>query len=576
MSLATRCTACGIAFRVVQDQLRVSEGWVRCGQCREVFNALEQLFDLDRDGWPAQARVRPHAPATPDALSPPAASDPAPGPSGDGASPMLPRSDASDAARPGALAAPPAAVPDESVEQAASGVADAATAVEVLEPDVAAVDSLSALPGSPFAEVRGDAAPPTAPADAAAAAVVDLAALGLPSLDLPAPGVPAQPRSAQPVQARSEAARPTPAESAAQRTAPAVTGKRTAQDAPPRASELLAFESLDDDEAPLLPPLDADAPERNREAVPSLYATLDELATVPDAATFLAPEFDDADGDDTIRLAEVPAATPPAPVRDPDVAVDEWAVDAAHERPSTLQRSIDQHLSRKRRHARRHAPVVHVSARDQLDFSDARFDSKLLEEDGLLAGIEPTAPAPAPEPALETPPETAVTPEFLRRAERRAHWRTPAVRAGLIAASIALGALLALQGVNHFRDDLAVRWQALRPVLVAWCGVAGCRLEAPRRIDDLTVENSALARANADAFRLAVTLRNHASVPVALPLIELSLNDASGVLVARRALEARDFKAQEVLPPNGEATLQAPIAVRNLRVSGYTVAIFYP
>ena len=47
MSLATRCTACGTIFRVVQDQLRVSEGWVRCGRCAEVFDAREQLFDLD-------------------------------------------------------------------------------------------------------------------------------------------------------------------------------------------------------------------------------------------------------------------------------------------------------------------------------------------------------------------------------------------------------------------------------------------------------------------------------------------------------------------------------------------------
>ncbi len=45
MSLATRCTACGTVFRVVQDQLRVSEGWVRCGRCAEVFNATENLVD---------------------------------------------------------------------------------------------------------------------------------------------------------------------------------------------------------------------------------------------------------------------------------------------------------------------------------------------------------------------------------------------------------------------------------------------------------------------------------------------------------------------------------------------------
>lgn len=56
MSLAARCPACGTVFRVVQDQLRVSEGWVRCGRCAEVFNAIESLVDLDTD--PARTAVR--------------------------------------------------------------------------------------------------------------------------------------------------------------------------------------------------------------------------------------------------------------------------------------------------------------------------------------------------------------------------------------------------------------------------------------------------------------------------------------------------------------------------------------
>jgi predicted Zn finger-like uncharacterized protein len=49
MSLATRCAACGTVFRVVQDQLRVSSGWVRCGRCGEVFNAIDSLVDLEVD-----------------------------------------------------------------------------------------------------------------------------------------------------------------------------------------------------------------------------------------------------------------------------------------------------------------------------------------------------------------------------------------------------------------------------------------------------------------------------------------------------------------------------------------------
>ena len=52
MSLATRCTVCGTVFRVVQDQLKASEGQVRCGRCGEVFNALEGLFDLEGTSGP--------------------------------------------------------------------------------------------------------------------------------------------------------------------------------------------------------------------------------------------------------------------------------------------------------------------------------------------------------------------------------------------------------------------------------------------------------------------------------------------------------------------------------------------
>jgi predicted Zn finger-like uncharacterized protein len=52
MSLATRCAKCGTVFRVVQDQLEVSQGWVRCGRCGDVFNALEGLFDLEGTSGP--------------------------------------------------------------------------------------------------------------------------------------------------------------------------------------------------------------------------------------------------------------------------------------------------------------------------------------------------------------------------------------------------------------------------------------------------------------------------------------------------------------------------------------------
>lgn len=44
MSLITRCPACETLFKVVPDQLRISEGWVRCGQCDEIFDASLHLL----------------------------------------------------------------------------------------------------------------------------------------------------------------------------------------------------------------------------------------------------------------------------------------------------------------------------------------------------------------------------------------------------------------------------------------------------------------------------------------------------------------------------------------------------
>lgn len=58
MSLITSCPACGTMFRVVPDQLKISEGWVRCGHCAEVFDATAHLAD----GVPAATPFDPTQP----------------------------------------------------------------------------------------------------------------------------------------------------------------------------------------------------------------------------------------------------------------------------------------------------------------------------------------------------------------------------------------------------------------------------------------------------------------------------------------------------------------------------------
>jgi len=50
MSLVTRCPACATTFKVVRDQLRISDGWVRCGRCSEIFDANTDLHEHDAGG----------------------------------------------------------------------------------------------------------------------------------------------------------------------------------------------------------------------------------------------------------------------------------------------------------------------------------------------------------------------------------------------------------------------------------------------------------------------------------------------------------------------------------------------
>jgi len=65
MPFITRCPACSTLFRVGEDQLGMSDGWVRCGHCADVFDAhlyLEDWADTVQQAPPAPAPNASHAP----------------------------------------------------------------------------------------------------------------------------------------------------------------------------------------------------------------------------------------------------------------------------------------------------------------------------------------------------------------------------------------------------------------------------------------------------------------------------------------------------------------------------------
>lgn len=58
--MLTRCPACATHFRVTPEQLKTRSGRVRCGECREVFNALDSLVEE-----PVLAMAPPQRPPLP-------------------------------------------------------------------------------------------------------------------------------------------------------------------------------------------------------------------------------------------------------------------------------------------------------------------------------------------------------------------------------------------------------------------------------------------------------------------------------------------------------------------------------
>lgn len=169
-------------------------------------------------------------------------------------------------------------------------------------------------------------------------------------------------------------------------------------------------------------------------------------------------------------------------------------------------------------------------------------------------------------------------PEFVRHAWRRERWTHPGIRITLAAFAMLLLGSLGLQAMHHFRDDVASHWPETTSTLSAWCEWAGCRVEAPRRLESITVESSTLNRANArDSFRLSIGLRNRSATRVAMPDIELSLTDSAGHLLTRRALTPADFRVvSTTVQPGAESNLQLLLSAGGSPVTGYTVEIFYP
>ena len=201
----------------------------------------------------------------------------------------------------------------------------------------------------------------------------------------------------------------------------------------------------------------------------------------------------------------------------------------------------------------------------------------------LLIDAEAATGAPggrdaAPESAVvqPTPSFARATPSFRWLGGGRGPRRTLLVAAGLATF------LLGFQVLQHERDAIVARQPALRPAIVAWCGLVGCEVSALRQISAITIDGAAFTRESGGGYRLAFTLRNEAGTPLAMPAVELSLLDTQEKPVVRRVLRPAEFGAPSVLPARAERPVILPLVLSMpessalLPVAGYRVVAFYP
>lgn len=521
MSLATTCPNCSTCFRVVQDQLRVSEGWVRCGNCQQVFNALESLFDLDAPHEPVgltqppSPAVDPHqghwqtetsarwmrrieqsgsgyteqsAPSHPSEREEPlsdallAALHAERPPANDGLDGDL----GSDAPQPpesfgGLTSTPPEPVTDDPGETA---FAPYSIIEERAEPQF---EPTVYLPAELQPEVQPDS---TEGADAS-----------------PSPDLHEQASDEAPMFAASTAA-----DTDERFTAPSTAPEHESQ--PEHATVHEALQGT----------LFIQPSEPGDEASPAYLQ-----AALPD---------------DELASAAAPASEPmpPAPV------------EAAEAPPSPQADS--------------------AFNADHVDH-DTTNAAWAAQPETPVTALEQAAASPAD---AAGDPSPAPLPDFVREADRRARWQRPGARLTLALLGLLLAAGLAAQAAWHWRDLLAVSWPPAHAPLQALCDAFGCKLQAPQRLDALVIDSTALSRPpGVTGYRLAVHLRNRADHPVAVPSFDLVLTDAQGSTISRRMITADAFDFHEqALSAQAEAQWTLEFVLTEGSLVGYSLAAFYP
>lgn len=200
-----------------------------------------------------------------------------------------------------------------------------------------------------------------------------------------------------------------------------------------------------------------------------------------------------------------------------------------------------------------------------------------------ISAIAPLEPA-NPEPAFAEPGDGGMPhddePGFVRQAKQRAFWRSPGVRAALGVLAVFLAMLLAAQWALHERDPLAASHPDLAPLLTRLCEPLGCEVGPVRRIDAVVIDSSTLVRRLGNFYSFDLVLKNTATMPVAVPALELSLTDSRDSVITRRVFLPQEMPgAPRLVPAEGALSMSLRLSIADagaVPMAGYRALVFYP
>jgi predicted Zn finger-like uncharacterized protein len=199
---------------------------------------------------------------------------------------------------------------------------------------------------------------------------------------------------------------------------------------------------------------------------------------------------------------------------------------------------------------------------------------------------QPDAPVPPPAAPLAAKP--VETPAIFGEIKSKAKPLSSGQRRSKViwpyyAFSLVLLLIGVLQMAYFLRTPIATHWPTTKPLLAGACDLVGCKVELPKDISLLLIDDSDLQEdaEHEDVIRLSTLLINNAPFAQAYPLLELTLTDKNDRPVLRRAFTASEYMAKGSdldagIPAGEELQIKLALTSGDIDVSGYRVFIAYP